>query len=331
MSVRQRVIDALQHRRPDRTPYDIRFTRAAREKMAAYYGEVDFEAKLGNCLTIVRAAHTRRIAPGLWEDHFGVQWDRSLDADIGVVANRRIAPGRLDAYEFPDPNDPALYAELDSVRPKVRDSLLLVKLSYNLFERAWSLVGMEELLTCMLTDKAFVHELLDRIAEYNLTVIDNVCRGEVDAVYFGDDWGQQRGLIMGPPLWREFIQPRIRRMYQRVKAKGKYVFAHCCGQVQELFGELIECGLDVFNPLQPEVMDVFGVKRAFGDRLSFYGGISTQHSLPFADARQVRDEVRALVDDLGDRGGYIASPAHAIPPDAKCENIAAMIEVLQNQ
>jgi len=102
---------------------------------------------------------------------------------------------------------------------------------------------------------------------------------------FGDDWGQQHGLIMGPALWREFIKPRIQRMYQAVKARGKFVFIHSCGKVQQLFPELIECGLDVFNPLQPEVMDVAA---SSGNRhaLSFYGGISTSARCRLAPCRK---------------------------------------------
>ena len=148
---------------------------------------------------------------------------------------------------------------------------------------------------------------------------------------FGDDWGQQRGLQMGPALWRRFIKPRIRRMYAAVKARGKRVFIHSCGKVDELFPELIECGLDVFNPFQPEVIDVYEAKRRFGDRLSFYGGISTQKTLPYGTTAQVKEEVRRLLDGVGKNGGYIAAPAHDVPRDAKPENIAAMIDVLQAQ
>ena len=137
--------------------------------------------------------------------------------------------------------------------------------------------------------------------------------------------------MMGPHLWRQFIKPRIARLYQAAKSNGKYVFIHCCGAVQELFDDLIECGLDVFNPFQPEVMDVFEMKRQFGDRLTFYGGVSTQKTLPFGSVADIRAETRRLLDEVGASGGLIASPAHAIPPDAKPENIAAMIEVLQNQ
>jgi len=328
---RERTLDALRHRRPDKIPYDIRFTSTARAKMAEHYGDPDFESKLGNCLTIVRLNTHREVEPGVWQDHFGARWDRSVDGDIGVVENVQITPGTIDDYRFPDPDDPALY---EGYRDRVSgrgDTLAVVKLSYNLFERAWSLVGMEDLLVHMIADKPFVNRLLDRILEYNLRVIENACTSELDAVYFGDDWGQQTGLVMGPELWRELIRPRVREMYARVKSKGKLVFIHCCGQVMDIFADLVECGVDVFNPLQPEVMDPFEMKREFGKDVSFYGGISTQRLLPFGTVEQVRDEVSRLVDKLGEGGGYIASPAHAVPPDARPENVAAMIEALRDQ
>jgi uroporphyrinogen decarboxylase len=183
----------------------------------------------------------------------------------------------------------------------------------------------------MVADKKFINALLDRILEFNLRLIDNFCRFDIDAIRFGDDWGQQTGLIMGSNLWREIIKPRVRQMYAAVKARGKFLFIHSCGKVEEIFPDLIECGVDVFNPFQPEVMDVFEIKKKFGDRLSFFGGISTQRTLPFGTVKQTKDEVRRLIESIGKNGGYIASPAHAIPADAKAENIAAMIEVLQNQ
>ena len=331
MSIRQRTIDAIEHRATDSVPYHIRFTKGAREKMARLYGNPNFEASLGNCLSVYRARRLAEVRPNVWRDEFGVEWDRSVDADIGVAVNTLVTPETLSGFQFPDPDDPAIYTDFEASANEFGDTLAVAKLSYNLFERAWSLAGMENLLTAMIADPAFVHELLDRIAEYNLAAIDNVCKWNIDAILFGDDWGHQGGLLMGPHLWREFIKPRIARLYQGAGASGKYVFLHCCGRVQELFDDLIECGLDVFNPFQPEVMDVFDMKRQFGDRLTFYGGISTQKTLPFGAVSDVRDEVRHLLDEVGASGGYIAAPAHAIPPDAKPENIAAMIEVLQNQ
>jgi len=190
---------------------------------------------------------------------------------------------------------------------------------------------MEELLIAMAIDKSFAHRLFDRILEYDLEVVRQALHFDVDGVRFGDDWGGQRGLLMGPRLWREFIKPRVAQLYGLVKAAGKRVFIHSCGKIEELFPELIQIGVDVFNPFQPEVMDVEAMKRLYGGSLTFFGGISTQQTLPYATPEQTRQEVRRLLDQVGRRGGYIAAPAHDVPKDARPENVAAMIEVLESQ
>jgi len=335
MNNRQRVLTTLKHQQPDVVPYDIQFTEPARAKMVEYYGDPDFEAKLGNCFTWFRPypkdARYSLVGPDIWEDEFGVRWNRSIDKDIGVPCNKLISPETIDDYQWPDPHDPGRYDFIEKAIPDAKDSAILVSLGFALFERAWTLVGMEELLMYMLTDKDFVNQLFDRILQYNIGIIEHSCSLDIDIFRFGDDWGQQRGLIMGIDLWREFIKPRIKKMYELVKSKGKYVMIHCCGKVDELFPELIECGLDIFNPFQPEVMDVFEIKRRFGHRLSFYGGISIQRTLPYGTVEEVKGEVRRLIQLVGENGGYIASPSHDLPADAKPENVAAMIEVLQVQ
>lgn len=334
MNNRERVLAALNHQPPDKVPYHIGFTQVAQAKMAAFYGDPGFVSKLGNCLTVLDcepANAWREVAPDIWQDQFGVRWNRSVDKDIGVVENRMVDKETLDEYCWPNPDDPSRYARYDAVLSDKTDRFVVVNLGFSLFERAWTLYGMEALLMDMAPDKGFVHALLDRILEFNLKIIENVCRFDVDAMMFGDDWGMQTGLIMGPALWREFIKPRVRQMYQAVRQAGKWVFIHSCGKVDAVFPDLIECGLNVFNPFQPEVIDVFEAKRIYGDRLSFYGGISTQRTLPYGTVGQVKDEVKRLIDEVGSSGGYIASPAHAIPADARPENIAAMIKVLQSQ
>ena len=334
MTHRERVTTALNHRQPDKVPYQVSFTVKARARMAAYYGDEDFAAKLGNGLLTLGVAPRngwREVAPDVWQDAFGVQWNRSVDQDIGVVCNRVVTPQNLDDLVWPDPDDPTRF---ETYAPTVADhpeAFIVAALGFSLFERAWTLAGMENLLMAMVTDKPFVHALLDRILALNLRLIEHAVSYGIQAMQFGDDWGQQRGVLMGPDLWREFIKPRVRQMYQAVRAAGKFVFIHSCGKVNELFPDLIECGLDVFNPFQPEVIDVFEAKRDFGDRLSFFGGISTQRLLPYGTVAEVRDQVRRLLAEVGRDGGYIAAPAHAIPGDARPENIAAMIEVLQDQ
>jgi uroporphyrinogen decarboxylase len=334
MTPRARVLEALNHRQPDAVPYHVTFTAPARQTMAAYYGDPDFELKLGNCLTVVRTRLPVTDVPGrpgVQRDEFGVMWDRTVDPDIGTVCNTVITPESLDSYLFPDPYDPARFAGFRSALAQQDEQLVVATIAFTLFERAWTLAGMENVLMAMAADEGFINALFDRILDYDMAVTRKALTYPVDAMRFGDDWGQQQGLIMGPTLWRKYIKPRIARLYALVKSSGKKVFIHSCGKVQEILPDLIECGVDVFNPFQPEVMDVEEIKALHGERLTFFGGISTQKTLPYATPSRVREEVRRLCGTIGRGGGYIASPAHDIPADARPENIAAMIEELQRQ
>jgi uroporphyrinogen decarboxylase len=172
--------------------------------------------------------------------------------------------------------------------------------------------------------------LLNTIADYNIAQARKAMTWEIDAVYFGDDWGQQSGLIMGKPLWDRFLKPVLRRMYDAVHEGGRRVFIHSCGAVDSLFDDLVEMGVNCFNPFQPEVMDIWSLVPQYRGRLAFHGGLSTQHILPYEGPDRVRAETEALIE-LGSKGGYILAPAHDTPNDVPLENMLAFIRVAQGQ
>ncbi len=237
----------------------------------------------------------------------------------------------LDGYVFPDPNKKERFAGYEKFIKENVDKFILNDIGFSLFERAWTLRGMENLLVDMIVNPDFVEELLDQILDWNLSIIDQASQYDIDGCRFGDDWGQQQGLIMGPKLWRKFIKPRLARMYGMVRERGLPVFIHSCGDVREIFPDLIEIGVNVFNPFQPEVMDVYEMKRKYGNRLCFYGGLSTQKTLPYGTPDDIKEEARRLMKEIGAGGGYILSPAHSIPKDVSLENMLALIEVAQDQ
>ena len=152
-----------------------------------------------------------------------------------------------------------------------------------------------------------------------------------DGFYFGDDWGQQSGLIMGPNYWRRFIKPRMKRLYEKAKAKGLFIVQHSCGDIHELFPDLIGIGLDCYQTFQPEIYDIETIKREYGRDLAFWGGISTQRLLPFASPEKIRTETARIMRIMGKDGGYIAAPTHAVPGDVPAEHIEAMFDVFLHQ
>jgi len=186
---------------------------------------------------------------------------------------------------------------------------------------------------------SFTLEAADKLREhYGVEDLDSVLGNHLLGLGNGigffeplaNDRGQQQGLQMGPALWHEFIRPALTRMYAAVREAGKLVMIHSCGDVDELFDDLVAIGLNCFNPFQPEVMDVPALMRQYRGRLSFHGGLSTQRTLPYGSVDEVRAETSELLR-LGAAGDYILAPAHAVESDVPLANMLAFIDLAQAQ
>lgn len=335
MTKKERVISAILHKYTGFTPYNIDFTLQGHQRVAQYLGDKEFVSKIGNHTAYFDCKNSQiELTPGggYWKDEFGVIWNKNgTDKDIGVIDNILIPEPDMSGYKMPDVDENYARSRMEKLVNTSGDAFRIAAIGFSMFERGWTLTGMENLLVYMLTDPIFVDELFDSILEHNLKAIDIALEYDIDCFHFGDDWGQQKGLIMGAGCWRRFIKPRIAKMYERVKSKGKFVSQHCCGDISEIFPDLIEIGLDVYQTFQPEIYDIKKVKQEFGESLTFWGGISTQRLLPFASPDEVKSVTRETIKIVGKGGGYIAAPTHSVPGDVPPENIVALIEVFQNQ
>ena len=202
MTRRERVAAAISHRQPDKVPLSYQLHRACPGGHGAVVRGSAISrrpwATACSCWKPSRRAHGATRADEIWEDQFGVQWDRTIDADIGTVCNSPLTPQNLTTYPFPDPLEPSRFEDWDAQLAGRGDVFVVANIGFSLFERAWTLAGMETVLIAMADDKRFLNELLDRILDFNLKLIDTACGFPIDGMRFGDDWGQQRGLIMGP-------------------------------------------------------------------------------------------------------------------------------------
>ena len=331
MTNRQWIRKVLAHADDVPVPYNLPLSPPARRKLERHYGSTDIEEFLD---LPIRMTGTRSVKP-LYAcpaefgpqvtDEFGVVWTTS-EIDRGCPVGPCITEPDLSGYTFPDPAGAYRFEGLDDWCRRNAANYTIVWVG-DLWERATFLCGMERLLVWLSQEPPFVDALLAGIADYVLRTMDILFeRFEFDGIALSDDYGTQKAMLMSPSAWRRFVKPRLGEIFARAKAAGRTVFLHSCGNVRAIVGDLVELGLDILHPIQPEAMDLFELKRAFGGDLSFCGGLGTQDLLVRAGPRQIRDEVRRLQDRMGRGGGYVLEPGITLQADVPLANILALID-----
>ena len=266
-----------------------------------------------------------------FEDEYGTKLRRGSILHLEAPA---LAGPSLAGYTFPDLATDVHLAGLDSWAQTHAARFRIFQLGMLFWERTWFMRGMEEIMVDFHEHPGFVEELLDGLAEVCLRVIDRLL-GEhgdrIDAIGFSEDYGTETSMLMSPETWRHFIKPRLARMCERIKQGGKYVYLHSCGHVRPIIGDLVEVGVDILQPIQPEAMDIFEIKRTFGRELCLMGGISTQQTLPDGTPEQVQREVAACLEHMAAGGGYIMAPAKPIMACVPMTNARALIDAFLAQ
>jgi uroporphyrinogen decarboxylase len=262
-------------------------------------------------------------------DVWGIHWVKK-GAFNQIVASplEEATPEQMRAYRFPFGHSDELLAQMDRVVRDAGDCFLGCDVSPCVFEMYWRLRGMEPALMDMAAEPELAAEMMGRCADFAVHLSQEACcRFPLDWLWTGDDVASQQALIMSPRTWREMIKPHLKRVCQVGKQHELPVAYHSCGAIRPIIGDLIEIGVDVLNPIQCncEGMDPLDLKREFGARLAFMGGVDTQGVLPNGSVGEVRAATRRLIDGMAvDGGGYILAASHTIPPETPMENIFAM-------
>jgi uroporphyrinogen decarboxylase len=272
---------------------------------------------------------------GLYTDRFGSVWRR--DSCPVRMEEPALKEPSLRGLRFPDVA--GIYTE-DWKRESERfiaqrggRYFLMAFFGFGLFERTWALRGFENAMMDATSDPDFYDELLERIVDHQLRIVSRLLELPLDGIFFTDDWSYQNGVILGPERWRRMVKPRLARLYGLVHAAGRIAIAHCCGSVADILADLVEIGLDVYESVQPEARDndPYELKRRFGDRIAFWGGLGSQSLIPFGSPVEIRSHVARLCSVMGRGGGYILAPSKGLMSETPTANAAAVLESFLQQ
>ena len=326
MTRRDRVKAAIAHKTADKIPSCIHLARDGWEKYEndLYERYVDGELRAlcesgeisrRHAICYGMGNHVLVVTPPWWKWH-ELPREYYTEYDAPDYLPKTIGTGS--------------YAEFAETVKRLRentDAYILVTIWGSHFEKANFARGIENFLADMAGEPEYAQRMLDFIIHKNIVMLENIIHTPgLDGVLLGSDWGAQKDLMMSPDTWREMIAPGEKKEYELIHSAGLDVWVHSCGDIRKIFPDIVELGVDALNPIQPECMDVYELKELYGDKITFWGGVSTQRTLPYGKPEAVAEETRKLTEALSKNGGYIIAPAQEIQADVPFENLCALID-----
>lgn len=352
MNARERVLAVVNRRIPDRIPKDLSWglCPAKEEEFKRRTGQEDYYEYFDLDIRMLDFAPTR-LKRDFSQYYIGRDTERGFSINEWGVGSGRSQDGSLhfehiispfkngmteeEAAEFPLPDflEEYRHSHFKKTVEDYHERGLAVcgNLVQTIFEKSWAIRGFEETMMDMLAEPEAITILFDRITELRIAQMRLMVEAGIDVLMLGDDVGMQSGMLIGVETWREFLKPRMAKIIREAKKirPDLPVFYHSCGNPGAIIPELIEIGVTVLNPIQPECLDHQFVKEKYGDKLAFWGGLSAQTNLSFGTPEQVKEEVKRCIQVLGKDGGYLIGPNHMVEPEVPWENLEAFFEAVK--
>lgn len=335
------MLAAVNLRTPDRAPVFNSFTPQVEEKLCAYFhcNSIELDEKVGNDLIKVTFGPPSAFRAVLLEDgSFYDEWkirrkrvgfyEEIIEHPLSSLSKKDV----LD-YSFPDPFASGRLEKAKLLMSLYRETHAVMGfLGSTNFEPTWYLVGLEKTLIELQLGNPLIDYLLDKTLDFFIAIGQQMVELGVDLIMCGDDVGTQKGMLISPLLWRSKLKPRLAKLvrsFKKINPNVKVVY-HSDGDIQPIIPDLIEIGVDILNPVQPNCMDPEELKKLYGEKLVFMGTIDEQTTLPFGSPEEVKAEVRKRIRTVGYNGGLIVGATHNIQPDTPLENVLAIYEEARN-
>ncbi len=343
MSPRERVLAALRHEQPDRTPCDFWAEPPAWNRLLAHLGHQDRDRLLDELGVDVRhleapAPADRELGQNTWQNFWGERFVQQstpwgpMRHDIkGALAQAR-SFSDLETFDWPSPDCIDRSCLPDQCARYERHARLYG--FADVWQRPALVRGWEEFFIDLLDRPEWAHFLCRKFTDFYLedyTRAAEITGGRIDIYLLISDLGSQHGPLISEAMFREFVAPYLKEMTERIHTLGGKVLFHSCGAIGPLIPNLLRTGIDILDPIQPigAELQPESLKALYGERLSFHGGIDMQRLLPRGTPREVENEARRYCEKLGAQGGYILAPAHLFQPDIPPENILAVYRAME--
>ena len=235
----------------------------------------------------------------------------------------------IQAYPFPDfSKGDASHQKKQVEEIHARGLAANGSMQCTIWETAWYIRGMENLMVDMSCEPEIAAWIFDKVTEQSIIRAKSYANAGVDIIYLGDDIGMQNGPMMSTTMYQTWIKPRLKKVVDAIREINPeiIVFYHSCGTVTEFIPDLIDCGIDVLNPIQSECMDFQDIYNQYGGKISFHGTIGTQTTMPFGTPKEVKQQVWKNLDIAKKHGGLFVAPTHLLEPEVPWENIVAYVE-----
>lgn len=250
-----------------------------------------------------------------WKDIWQTEWHKEYEGVMGFPKGNPLADmGSLKSYVWPDPNDERICGQIyDKAKGFPGGDVFLSGANRDtLWEKAYMLVGMEQMMVYFHTEPEYAREILRRIMDFQLGIAAHYVSLGIEIAHLGDDLGTQHSLILSPVTIQEFLVPEYRRLFGFYKQHNILIGFHSCGHIEPILDVFMDLGVDMLNPIQATANNLAAVRRKTQGRMALVGAISTKTLLE-GPAGRIREEVRRAIDTLGQNGGYFCAPDQGMP------------------
>jgi len=337
MTAREIITKRLNHEGTAITPYTLPIEEGLEKKIAEYYKDENWRKKKIREFTCsylqVDNLHLKELDSVYSRDAYGALW--RMDKRPWHLEKPPLDEPTMKGYNFPSPDvftKPIHEAKKQAI-PKYtadKEHYRLIDMGWGIFEISWRIRGFENALMDAAIEDDFYMELVSKITD-NFVASLIACEDvPADAYLFGDDWGDQRGIILGPDRWRKFIKPCWERIYAEVHRQGKKAIHHSCGSIVDIYDDLIEIGMDCHESAQPEPrgMATADIKAKWGKHISFWGCLGSQSILDTGSSADIANEITRLHKLFKDDGGFVLAPTKPLFNEMDVEKAVAVAESL---